>query len=168
MNHAIAKRFAGVYKDGFTRLEKVFMRTGFYGFVFVGTTAMALQHPALGVVYLVSSVAGLLWVIYGLLCRYCPYPFHYSDCLFFPYQWLTAIKRPPTRRMGRLHQYGFILVMTLLLLIPQPWLLGAPTLMWAFWLLAGPTLAALPFYYCRRCMHRQCKLNRCGAAIRDR
>ena len=156
------KRSGGGCKDGFGRLEKVLMRIGFYGFVLIGAAGIFLQRPVFGMVYVAGAVAGLLWVVYGLLCRYCPYPYHYSDCLFFPYRWLAALKAPPAGRMGWLHQCGFTLVMLALLLVPQPWLMDDLQRLLLFWLLAGPTVAALPMYYCRRCRHRQCAFNRVG------
>ena len=146
-------------KDGFGRPEKILMRSGFYGFVLVGAWAIGRQDLTWATVYMAGAVIGLLLVVYLFLCRYCPYPFHYGDCLFFPHQWLAAVVRPPRGRMGWHHQLGFTLVMILLVGFPQPWLLAEPKIMPVFWLLAGPTVAALPIYYCRRCRHRQCVFN---------
>ncbi len=149
-------------KDGFGIVEKVLMRTGFYGFILIGAWAIARQSAAWAAVYLAGSVIGLVLVVYVFLCRYCPYPFRYRDCLFFPYQWLTSAVRPSAGRMGRGHQFGFSAVMAMLLLFPHPWLIGDPRVLLAFWMLAGPTVAALPLYYCRRCHHHQCVFNRAG------
>lgn len=147
-------------KDGFTLAEKTLARIGFYGLISVGAYAIYSRNPVWCILYLCFALVGNLFVVYSFLCAYCPYPFKYSDCLFFPYQ---AVSNVVSEREGQItprKRLGFVLVMAGLVLIPQYWLLSSHILLVLFWILALPLLLAFPFYYCRRCRHERCGFNR--------
>ena len=147
-------------KDGFTLKEKALARIGFYGMISVGALAIYSRSPVWGILYLCFALVGNLFVVYSFLCAYCPYPFKYSDCLFFPYQ---VVSRVVSERKGQItpgKRRGFVLVMAGLVLIPQYWLFSSPGLLVLFWILALPLLMVFPLYYCRRCRHEKCGFNR--------
>ena len=158
MNDATPQRCPAL-KDGFTWYEKLLVRGGSAGFVAIGAVGIYLDNPTVAAGYLLfAAVAGLL-VIYDFFCVYCPYPYTYSDCLFFPHQLLSAVVK---RRRGKIHWVRkALLVLTAagLVLIPQYWLLHRWELLAGFWVVAVPLGLAFPLYFCGRCRHGQCPMS---------
>lgn len=85
-------------KDGFAWQEKLLVRAGLASLLCVGTIGIGRENLAVAVGYLLFALVGGLLLVYDFLCVYCPYPYKYSDCLFFPRQLLTHVVQ---RRTGR-------------------------------------------------------------------
>ena len=151
-------------KDGFAWHEKLLVRSGLAALLCVGTIGICRESLAAAVGYLLFALVGGLLLVYDFLCVYCPYPYKYSDCLFFPHQFLTHVVG---RRTGRIHwsrKTLFLATVAGLVLIPQYWLWGHWGLLAGFWTLAAAIGLAFALHYCRRCRHGQCPLNQAVGA----
>ena len=147
-------------KDGFSLVDKILMRLGFYGFLLVAIAAIFRASPMWAIIYLAFSGAAALLVVYNLLCVYCPYPYEYATCLFFPHFIVSKVAKRRPGSMGRIDTIGVSVATIVLLAYPQYWLYRDVRFAVAFWALALPTLVAIPIRYCRRCRHRACTFNR--------
>jgi type IV secretory pathway TrbL component len=65
--------------------------------------------------------------------------------------------------MNPLSKIAVPIAMAGIVLLPNLWLVSDPLLLMLFWLLALPTLMVFPIYYCRRCRHVECPLNKAVA-----
>ena len=149
-----------VLKDRFSWYEKLLTRVGLVGLVGVGALGIYLESPAAASGYLAFALVGGLLVVYDCLCVYCPYPYEHSDCLFFPPQLVTGVVK---RRTGKIHWLRKVLLLVTaagLVLIPQYWLWGRWGLLALFWILAALIGVAFAVYYCPRCRHGGCPMNR--------
>ena len=164
MSHATSQRCPAL-KDGFAWYEKLGIRGGLAGVVALGAIGIYLKSPAAAIAYLVLGSVGGALVIYDFLCVYCPYPYQYSDCLFFPRQLLTMVVSRRTGKIGAVRKALLVLTAALLVLMPQYWLWGQWGLMAGFWVLAAPLGLAFPLYFCPRCRHGACAMNS-GSACR--
>jgi hypothetical protein len=154
-----SRRRCPVLKDRFAWYEKLLVRAALAGFVGVGAVGMYLKSPATAAGYaLFAALAGVL-VIYDFLCVYCPYPYEYSSCLFFPPQLLTRLAKRRPGRIPLARQRLFLAAAAGLVLIPQYGLWGRWDLTAAFWGFVVPIGIAFPLHYCRRCRHLGCTLN---------
>jgi hypothetical protein len=148
------------WKDGFAWHEKLLVRVGVAGLLGVGVIGIYLESLAAAVGYLLFALAGGLFLVYDSLCVYCPYPYEYSDCLFFPHQLVSRVVK---RRTGRIHwirKAVLLLTAAGLVLIPQYWLWRHWGLLASFWILVAAIGLTFGLYYCRRCRHGLCALNR--------
>jgi len=147
-------------KDRFTWYEKLIARGCIIGAVLTGAAAMFLASPILGMGYLAAVALGGAVVVYDALCVYCPYPYSYSDCLFYPYQLvaqLTSLRSGPipvARKAAAALAFGVIFA------VPQYWLWGNWVLFALFWAFIVPLAVMIPLYLCRRCRHQRCPMNR--------
>ena len=147
-------------KDGFTRVEKMLLQAGIFVLAATGAAAIFPENPLAGWFYLGFAAAGLFLTAVYFLCARCPYPYDYKDCLFFPYRVVIRfIRRRPGKQTGA-DRVGTLVVMMGLILIPQYWLFQDLRLLFVFWLIGIPFLAAFPMYYCKRCRHFGCVFNR--------
>lgn len=145
--------------DKFAWYEKLLARGGVAALVGVGAVGIYLKSPTTAVVYVAFAAVGGVLVIYDLLCVYCPYPYQYGDCLFFPRQLLTRLAE---RRRGAISPSRKALLAVVaagLVLIPQYWLWGNVPLLAGFWGLTALIGLAFALHFCRRCRHGQCPLN---------
>ena len=146
-------------KDGFTWYEKLVARGGLGGAILAGAAAIYSTSVTWAGGYLLLSALGGLLVVYDFLCPYCPYPFRYSDCLFYPYQllaWFTKIRGgriPWARNLGTVAAFGIMFAG------PQYWLWGQWILFALFWGCTLPLTLLLPLHLCRRCRHERCPLH---------
>ena len=147
-------------KDGFSLREKIFMRLGFFGFIFVAAAAVYRGTLPGAVLYLALGGIIALLVVYRFLCVLCPYPYEYATCLFFPHFIVSKVAKRRPGSMGRIDTIGVSVATIVLLAYPQYWLYRDVRFAVAFWALALPTLVAIPIRYCRRCRHRACTFNR--------
>ena len=148
-----------LFPDGFTRSQKIYMRTGFYGLLVLGSIAIGLHHWWWGGIYLVYALATLFTGVLWGLCSHCPFAYEYSDCLFFPYTWVTKrfVYRPSAMSMtNKLVSMGFL---ASYVVIPQYWLYQSLGLAIAFWAMAVTTIGSLRFHYCHHCRNIHCPLN---------
>ncbi|MBN2030509.1 hypothetical protein JW824_09715 [bacterium] len=146
--------------DGFSLIEKILMRMGFYGFIFIGAYGIYSATLLWGLLYTGFVLFGLGFVFLYCLCAHCPYPYEYSDCLFLPAGLIKKLYKSRSEQMHILDKVGFLMVMGGLVIIPQYWLLKRDMLLILFWIFCLPTLARLLFYLCKRCRHFNCPLNR--------
>ncbi len=153
-------------KDGFAWHEKLLVRLGLAGLVGVGVVGIYLESASAAVAYVAFAAVGGLLLVYDFLCVYCPYPYEHADCLFFPHQLLSATVKRRSGNIPGIRKLLFLLTAAGLVLIPQYWLWGRWGLLAAFWVLAAPVGLVFPLYYCRRCRHGQCALNRAGGPAR--
>ncbi len=146
-------------KDHFTWYEKLIARGCLGGAILVAAIAMYLDNPAVTVGYLVLAAFGGAAVVYDFLCVYCPYPFRYSDCLFFPHQLLSTFAGLRSEGIDWLRKAGMTAVFAAIFAVPQYWLWGRWGLLTAFWGLTLPLAMLIPLHICRRCRHEQCPMN---------
>ncbi len=149
--------------DRFTLKEKVVMRSGVLGLVAVGAGSIYLQNPLVAGLYLVGSLVSAIVVLLPGLCAHCPYPSHFSTCLFLPAGLLNRWYPYRGPQMSVAGKLAVAAVTIGIVATPQYWLIANRALLIVFWLLALPVLAAFPLHYCRRCRHSGCPLNRATA-----
>jgi hypothetical protein len=159
-----APNTAPALKDRFAWYDKLLARAVLAGMVLVGAIAIYRGSPWAAAAYLGFGLVGGLLVIYDLLCVYCPYPYQYNDCLFFPAPLLAAVAKRRTGKIPWLRKALLVVIVAALVLVPQYWLWDNPALLAGFWALAAAIAVAFPGYYCRRCRHGQCPLNRAAEA----
>jgi hypothetical protein len=147
-------------KDRFSWYEKLIARACLAGAILTAVVSIYLESKSAAVGYVVLVVLGSALVIYDSLCVYCPYPFAYSDCLFFPYQ---LVARFAKLRAGAIHWARICataLVFAAIFALPQFWLWGHWGLFAIFWGLTLPLAWLVPLHLCPRCRHERCPLNR--------
>ena len=145
--------------ERFKLLEKILVRIGFYGFMFVGAYGIYSKSILWGLIYTVFVILGLKFGLLYFLCSHCPYPYKYSDCLFVPFRLIEKQYEFRSNAMSVLDKIGFVAITAGFILIPQYWLFKNYTILILFWILCLPTLASFPFYLCRRCQHFDCPFN---------
>jgi len=147
-------------KDQFSWYEKLAARACLAGVILAAATGIYQENKTAAVGYVVFVAIGALLVVYDSLCVYCPYPFQYSDCLFYPYQ---IVARLAKLRSGKIHwarQAVTVLVFGGMFAIPQFWLWGHWVLFAVFWGLTLLLAILMPLYLCGRCRNRRCLANR--------
>jgi hypothetical protein len=147
-------------KDHFSWYEKLIARACLAGVVLTAGAGIYRENRTVAIGYAVFVALGALLVVYDSLCVYCPYPFRYSDCLFYPYQ---LVERFAKLRAGKIHwarQSITILVFGGMFATPQYWLWGNWGLLATFWGLTLPLALLLPLRLCRRCRNGRCLGNR--------
>ncbi len=147
-------------KDGFGTHEKILMRGGFVAMILIAFIAILMHSVSAAVVYLVCGMIGGMLVIYRFLCVFCPYPYHFSDCLFMPYWMISAVAKEREGEPGAADMAGFTIVAMILIVFPQYWLLQHVGLAVAFWVITIFFAVAFPMIYCNRCRHQRCMFNR--------
>ncbi len=148
-----------VFPDGFTLLQKTHMRTSFYGTLILGALAIGLQQWWWGAIYLAYALSTLFIGVLGGLCSHCPFAYEYSDCLFYPYTWVTKrfTYRPYAMSLSdKLVSMGFL---ASYVVIPQYWIYQSLWLAIAFWAMALSTIGGLRFHHCHHCRNIHCPLN---------
>jgi hypothetical protein len=150
-------------KDRFTWYEKLIARAGIGGAVLAATIAIYRDSKPVALAYIALVAVGGVLVVYDFLCVYCPYPFRYSDCLFYPHQLVSAIARLRGGRIHWLRKAGAAAVFGAIFAVPQPWLWDHGSLLAAFWALTLPLAVLFPLHLCRRCRHEQCPMNRASS-----
>jgi len=147
-------------KDRFAWYEKLVARACIGGIVVAGALAMYQENKAIALAYLAFvAVAGAI-VIYDALCVYCPYPFQYSDCLFYPYQLVARFAPMRGGRISWVRKAVAAVAFGGIFAFPQYWLWGNWSLFALFWALTLPLAVLIPLYLCRRCRHGRCPMNR--------
>ncbi len=147
-------------KDHFELHEKLLMRGGFGIIILLAFLAILRHEPSAAFVYLAAAMIGGLLVVYRFLCVYCPYPYHFSDCLFIPYQAIKGVAKKREGECDAIDKAGTLLVTLIIVVFPQYWLFMHPWMAITFWVVALAFLLVFPLYYCKRCRHRQCMANR--------
>jgi hypothetical protein len=160
---ASTKNNACTLIDRFSMSERIVMRLGWYGFMAVGTCGVFKQSPGWAAVYLLYSVLSFALVVLPGLCAHCPYPSRYGTCLFLPPKLVNRFYPYKGPHMNPLSKIAVPIAMAGIVLLPNLWLVSDPLLLMLFWLLALPTLMVFPIYYCRRCRHVECPLNKAVA-----
>jgi hypothetical protein len=153
-------------KTGFSTLEKTLMQVSFYGVVLVGVLAIGQQSPPWAAGYSGFMVIGMLFFVGPGLCAHCPYPTYYGDCLFLPTGFVNRFYPYSGPVMNTFEKISITVVLLGTVLAPHPWLIKAPVWLIPFWVFALPFLLVTPVYYCRRCRHFGCPLNRVKGKIR--
>lgn len=148
------------FKDHFETHEKIIMRVGFLALILIAFFAILMHSASAAIVYLIASMIGGLLVVYCFLCVYCPYPYHFSDCLFMPYQLITGVAKEREGECGAGDMAGLTIVMMILLVFPQYWLFQHMGMAIAFWAILVFFAVAFPMIYCNRCRHQRCMFNR--------
>ena len=148
----------GCLIDRFTLKERLLIRMGWYGFMIAGTWGIFVQAPVWAVAYLLYCFAAFAVIILPGLCAHCPYPSLYSTCLFLPPAWVNRFYPYQGPQMRPAAKMMTFIAMAGIIAIPQFWLMSSFPLFLLFWMLALPTLAAFPMYYCRRCRHFDCPM----------
>jgi hypothetical protein len=145
--------------ESFTLLQKILMRVGFCGFMIVGAYGIYLESMLWGLIYSGFVIFGIEFGLSYFLCSHCPYPYKHSDCLFVPFWVITKQYKFRPAPMSILDKTAFILAMSGFIVIPQYWLLKDYTILILFWIFCLPTIASLPFFWCKRCKNFHCCFN---------
>lgn len=151
-------------KESFAWYDKLLARGGLAALLCIGTIGIYRESLVATAGYLLFALVGGLLLVYDFLCVYCPYPYEYSDCLFFPHHFLTGVVG---RRTGRIHwsrKTLFLATVAGVVLIPQYWLWGSWGLLAGFWTLAATIGLAFSLHYCGRCRHGRCALHQAVGA----
>lgn len=146
-------------KDGFTWYDKLSMRLGLAALVAIGAVAVFIRDPWLALAYIVLVATAGTGVIYDFFCVYCPYPFRHSDCLFFPYKFLSSVTTLRTTPIPWPRKLLSGLAFAGIVLFPQYWLCGQWGLFAVFWALVVAGSIVIPLRFCRYCRHRRCPMN---------
>lgn len=147
-------------KEHFAWYEKLIARTCLAGILLAAVMSIYPASPGVAIGYVVFVALGGLVVVYDALCVYCPYPFTYADCLFYP-SWLAA--RFARLRAGPIpwtRKAASALVFAVIFAVPQYWLWGNWTAWAIFWGSTVLLAILVPMHLCARCCHYRCPLNR--------
>lgn len=147
------------FKDSFSTVEKLFMRISFYIFVLFGIVGLFVENWIVGVIYLVFVIFSLEVLLLRMFCRYCPYPYQYSTCLFMPLRNFKRIvqkeeKMPLINRLAPAIAFGGMY------LIPQYWIVKNLFFFIGFWIFGLIVGLGLTIHFCGSCRHVQCPINR--------
>jgi bacteriorhodopsin len=151
--------------DRFSMPQKLLMRIGWLTSTAVGVVSIAKHAPLWAGIYVAYVVLGFALVVLPSLCAHCPYPAKFSTCLFMP---PGIVKRFYPYRGPRMSVYGKVATFTAMVgmfIMPLFWLIHDLPLLVLYGLLGLPVLAAFPAFFCRRCRHFDCPMNKTG---RDR
>lgn len=146
--------------DRFSLTERIIMRFAWLGFMAVAVYGIALQAPLWAAAYAAGSGLGFLFAVLPGLCAHCPYPSRHDTCLFMPPSLVRTFypyRGPEMTAAGRVAALAALAAMVI---APLFWLIHTPLLLVIFLASSLPVLAAFPIYYCRRCRHHGCPLNR--------
>ena len=153
--------------DRFSLTERIIMRTGWYGFMAVAAVGIYKQSPFWAAVYAGYSILGFALVILPGLCAHCPFPAKHGTCLFLPPSFVTRFYPYKGPKMSPMGKFGALVVVTGVVVIPLFWLVSDPPMLILFLLFGLPTLAVFPIYYCKRCRHFDCPLNKAPSHYRQ-
>jgi len=145
--------------DSFSRVEKLLLPTPWYIFVFIGFFAIFRESIVWGIVYFLFCNLAYFFGILYTLCAHCPYPYKFSDCLFFPHELIKRLYKHRPTPLTTLDRIGLSVSLFGMVLFPQYWLLNDYTLLILFWVFCIPAWASLPLYLCRRCRNGACPIN---------
>jgi len=145
--------------DGFTLAEKILLPGSWYIYVFIGAYAMFMESIPWGLIFLAFCTLGFFVGILYTLCAHCPYPYEYSDCLFFPHKFIKKLFRHRPGPLAILDKIGLCVSLAGAVIFPQYWLFKNPVLLILFWVFCIPAWASLPLYLCKRCRNFECPIN---------
>ncbi len=148
-----------VFPDGFTLLQKTHMRASFWGMLVLGALAIGLNQWWWGAVYLVYALFVLFYSVLWGMCSHCPFAYEYSDCLFYPYTWVTKRFAYRPYAMSLPDKLASMVPLASFVVIPQYWLYQSLWLAIAFWAMALSTIGSIIFHYCHHCRNIHCPLN---------
>lgn len=144
--------------DHFSLVEKVLMRLGLGGCTIMGAYVILSANILLGIIYIVLGILGLV-VVTRALCTRCPYPYQYSDCLFFPFKWIKKLYKFRPSPPNFWDKLAIIVGMGIIFLIPQYWLFKNKILFIIFWIVAIILLLRISVYLCKHCRNFNCPFN---------
>ncbi len=158
MNHTTCKQSIKLH-DKFSLIEKALLPTGWYIFVFIGFYAILSESIKWGIAYLLFCNVGFFFGTLSTLCARCPYPYEYSDCLFFPHRFIKKLFRYRPEPMTRFDKIVLSTSLLGMVIFPQYWQVKNITLLILFWVFCIPAWASLFFYLCKRCRNYACPIN---------
>jgi hypothetical protein len=147
------------FKDSFSAVERLFMQISFYLFIIFGIVGIAIENWIAGLIYLVFVIFSLQVLLLRMFCCYCPYPYQYSTCLFFP---LTVFRKIDQKKENMLliNRLAPVIAFGGMYLIPQYWIIKNLFFFIGFWIFGVIVGLALIIHFCGSCRHVQCPLNR--------
>jgi hypothetical protein len=141
----------------FSFQEKFFAQFTYNAGVIVAAYGLFLNHPSLGIAYLLYSYIGILLVIRYTVCARCPHLNIASDCLQLPAPIMKMIISP--NRTGPLNlseKILFLLVLYGTFVLPIYWIASNIFILVAFLILFGGHLMGLHIHFCRKCQNKSC------------
>jgi hypothetical protein len=148
--------------DGFTITEKILLPGLWYVYVAIGAYAIFAESITWGLIYLAFCTFGFFVGILYTLCAHCPYPYEYSDCLFFPHKFIKKLYRHRPGPLTMPDKTGLWISLLGTVILPQYWLLNNASLLILFWVFCIPAWASLPLYLCKKCRNFECPINKAG------
>ena len=146
--------------DRFSLKERFLMRTGWYGFMAVGFYGIYRQAPLWAFLYAAFGFLGFTLVVLPCLCAHCPYPAKYDTCLFLPPGLVRKFYPYRGPHMSLTGKTATLAALAGMVIIPLFWLMKDALMLSVFLLIGLPVITAFPFYYCHRCRHVGCPMNR--------
>ncbi len=128
--------------------------------VTIGAYSIALSSRLLATAYLVISLLSSIAIVYSF-CSKCPC--RATSCGHILPGKLTALL--PQRKEGQygaLDYAGVVIPFLIIVIFPQPWMLGNLLLLGAFWGLLVIALLEINFVVCKGCNNIYCPVNKGG------
>jgi hypothetical protein len=147
------------FKDSFSTAEKLFMRISFYIFILFGIVGLFVENWIAGVIYLVFVIFSQQVLLLRMFCRYCPYPYQYSTCLFMPLRNFKGIDQKQ-EKMPSINRHAPAIAFAGMYLIPQYWIVRNLFFFIGFWVFGLIVGLGLTLHFCGSCRHVQCPINR--------
>ena len=110
--------------EKFPVFEKVLLAIGFYGVIILGIFGILRESVAWGLTYIGFLIFGFLVLFGYCICRHCPYPYIYSECLFPPFgQLIKRMYKFHPEPLTVIEKIGVFIITAGMVIIPQYWLL---------------------------------------------
>ena len=143
----------------FSTVEKLIMHISLFLFAMFGIIGIAIENWVIGLIYLVFVIFSIHVLLLRMFCCYCPYPFQYSTCIFFPVRMFRNIEQkkgaaPLFNRFAHLIAFGGMF------LIPQYWVIKNMFFFVGLWTSGLVVVLGILIHICGRCRYFQCRFNR--------
>jgi hypothetical protein len=147
------------YIDRFSLTQILVMRTAWYGFIAIGITGIALHSFSWAAIYTTVTFFAFTLGVMPTICAHCPYPVERDTCLFAPPFLIKKFYPYKGPEVSFRESVITIFALATVVIFPQYWLNKNSFLQALFWIIFLPSIAAFPFFYCKRCRHTGCPLN---------
>lgn len=145
--------------NGFSLKVRIIMHSGIYLFALFGTLGIGLENWKVGLAYLAFVIFSFRVLLIGMFCRYCPYPFKYNSCMFFPIRLFKNIT-PKSGKAPFIYRFGHLFAFGGMFIAPQFWIYNHPYLAVGFWVTFLVICLGMLIRMCGRCRYEQCPFNR--------
>lgn len=149
----------GKFLDGFSPRFSMLMHICIVLFPLFGIAGIAVENWKAGIAYFVFIIFTYRVLLIGMFCSYCPYPFKYNTCIFFPVSVFKNVK-PKTGKAPFIYKFGHLIAFGGMFLIPQYWIIKNVYLSIGLWTTGLAIAVGILVHVCGRCRYQQCPFNR--------